>query len=149
MSRFNSDRIYVASGLLSAVQIGALVDQTKSFIKDRYVKNSHHVGCILLGGDGQRYQGLHIDSDGFDVCAETVALGNAMLGAEKNLLVIVSAYWNGQSNREPVVISPCGNCLQLLIKYAPDINVVVPKDGRKTELRLARELLPFAYHRPA
>ena len=42
------------------------------------------------------------------------------------------------------VLSPCGNCRQLVFDYSPDAMVILDLDGRvvKTE---ARNLLPGAY----
>ena len=42
------------------------------------------------------------------------------------------------------VISPCGNCRQMLFEYCPDIMVIINDNGNLFKVK-ARDLLPFAW----
>lgn len=42
------------------------------------------------------------------------------------------------------VLSPCGNCRQLLVDYAPDCWVILSHQSRVVKVK-ARDLMPDAY----
>jgi cytidine deaminase len=94
------------------------------------------------------YLSLHLDTSGYDVCAEPIALSNALAAGDENFKNIVALYWNGNQSTEPIIVAPCGECRQMLIEYAPDINVILESDGniKKVSMRLP---LPFPYTKPA
>jgi cytidine deaminase len=46
-----------------------------------------------------------------------------------------------------VVLSPCGNCRQMLLDYAPEADVVYMDGGGATSAK-AKNLLPGAYVAP-
>jgi cytidine deaminase len=70
-----------------------LILDVSNFLKEHYSKERHHVACLLACGD-RLYYALHLDSKGFDVCAEPVALSNALLAQEKNFDTIVAVSWD-------------------------------------------------------
>ena len=123
-----------------------LANQAKSLIKDKYKAGKHHVACILLCNENV-YEGLHIDTDGIDTCAEPTAIAAAVLAGETNFDKIVSAYWSGNENEEPTIVSPCGNCRQTLFDIASEIQVIVP-DADGVSIRSIEELYPSAYQKP-
>ena len=43
------------------------------------------------------------------------------------------------------ILSPCGNCRQVLSDYMPEAYVIVSQDGKVGKIK-AKELLPLAYH---
>ena len=55
--------------------------------------------------------------------------------------------WDGNKNHAPHVIAPCGDCRQILIQYAPDVNVVVQsnEDGN-TSIPII-DLIPWPYEK--
>lgn len=71
----------------------------------------------------------------------TDAVGAAFTNAETTLLAVVAVCWRGDDHP---VLSPCGNCRQLILDYAPDALVIVAEGG---ELRkyAARGPLLAAY----
>ena len=97
----------------------------------------HGVGAALLCGSGRIYVGVCVEST-HGVCAEPVAVGAAIAAGEIVFTKIVAAGYWGQ------VLSPCGNCRQLLLDYSPEMEVIFMLDGlvRKTEVK---NLLPGAY----
>jgi cytidine deaminase len=84
------------------------------------------------------YTGVNIETCGYSTCAEPVALGAAFTNGERKIRSIVSIC--KRVNNYPLV-SPCGNCRQLLVDYVPSAMVILDNNGsiQKTE---ARSLLP-------
>jgi cytidine deaminase len=74
-------------------------------------------------------------------CAEPIAIGAAISNGEREITSIVGVGTDGESY---YVMSPCGNCRQLLFDYAPDCMVIIPHDGKVVKIP-ARELIPDAY----
>ena len=60
---------------------------------------------------------------------------------EREFDTIVAAHMKAPNN----VVSPCGNCRQMLFEYCPDINVIVNDENGQLVKVTARELLPYAY----
>lgn len=124
-----------------------LVRRAQDIIRERYEAGRHHVAAVLLC-DGRYYTSLHLDNPGFDICAEPSALAEAIFKKEDQFDMIVSAYWNGNDNVDPVIVSPCGNCRQLLCTYAPNLDVIVGVTCDKIDILKASELLPSCYAKP-
>ena len=74
-------------------------------------------------------------------CAEQIAIGAAITAGEREFETIVAV--RGEQGEE--ILSPCGNCRQILCDYMPECWVIVSADGKMKKVR-AKELLPFAYH---
>lgn len=123
-----------------------IVSQAKQFIKDRFEKGKHHVACVLYTSNDV-YRALHLDSNGFDICAEPIAIGQAIVERAESLLKIVSVHWTGNLRDEPTVVSPCGNCAQLMAEIAPALEVLVNTGDQIKSVR-AEDLLPYRYQKP-
>lgn len=121
----------------------ALVDQAQAFLRHHFSAGRHHVACALECGPNI-YCGLHLDTSGFDVCAEPVALLNARIAGEVAFDAIVAVCWDGSRISAPTVVAPCGNCRQVLLEYSPGIRVIVP-DGRDLAAVSIEALLPNPY----
>jgi cytidine deaminase len=120
------------------------VAEAKKLIKNNFFRGKHHVACVLEGKLAT-YFGLHVDTAGIDICAEPVAISNATLGREEQLIRVVSVYYNGAD--EPVVITPCGNCRQILLEHCPGVQVLIELEGHLTSLPIEK-LLPNPYIHP-
>jgi len=99
------------------------------------------VAALLFSSDGKMYSGINIESSsyGLTVCAERVALFKALSDGVREFenICILSDL------DKPC--PPCGACRQLLMDYAPDINVMMfGEDGLMVESKL-KDLLPFAF----
>lgn len=116
-----------------------LIKKASTLLKENYKKNRHHVACLLKTEDAL-YESLHLDIEGFDVCAEPIALSNALSSGDSKFKIIVSVAKDEEGNID--VVTPCGNCRQMLIQYAPDIRVILDRNGHKVP---ARSLLPYPY----
>ncbi len=101
---------------------------------------NHTVGCALKCENGNVFTG--VDCDGIHgSCAEDIALGAAISAGERNFKTIVAVH----SLAPNKVVSPCGNCRQMLLKYAPDVKVILNDDTGKLVKVSIKDLLPFAW----
>lgn len=101
---------------------------------------NHTVGCAVLCKSGNIYKGVNCDGI-HGSCAEYITMGIAISNGEREFDTIVAVHEKSPNG----VISPCGNCRQMLFEYSPDIKVIVNDDnGNLTKVR-ARDLLPFPW----
>ncbi len=99
------------------------------------------VGSVVTTRDGKVYTGHNIESSsyGLTICAERVALFKALSEGEREFDKIYIMANNDE------FCPPCGACRQVLMDYAPDIEVILVTDsGRKASYKLS-ELLPVAF----
>jgi cytidine deaminase len=103
--------------------------------------SNFQVGAALLTADGRTFTGCNVEnaSYGLTVCAERVALCNAIVGGGKAFVALAVATAGGSS--------PCGACRQALAEFCDelpillvDANAVAPH----RELNL-QDLLPNAF----
>jgi cytidine deaminase len=104
----------------------------------------HSVGAAVLCPSGKIYTGINIETSGYGVCAESVALGAALSAGEKEILAVVAVTNRGNGF---IVLSPCGNCRQTLLDYAPEADVIYSDTDSVTRTK-AKNLLPGAYTAP-
>lgn len=101
---------------------------------------NHTVGCSVLTKSGKIYSGVNCDGV-HGSCAEYITMGIAISNYEKEFDTIVAVHDYGQNK----VVSPCGNCRQMLLEYAPDIKVIVNDEtGNLVKVKI-EDLLPFAW----
>ncbi len=101
---------------------------------------NHTVGCALLCKNGKIYSGVNCDGI-HGSCAEYITIGTAISAGEREFDTIVAVH-----DKQPdYVISPCGNCRQMLFDYCPDIKVIVKDDDGEIVKVAVRDLLPFAW----
>lgn len=118
-----------------------LIEVAREALKRAYVKGCHTVGAAVLCPSGRVYAGVNVEACGYGPCAEPVAIGVAFTAGEREISKIVAVCKVGR--RYPV-LSPCGNCRQLVFDYSPDTTVILALDGRVVKAR-AKDLLPGAY----
>lgn len=96
------------------------------------------VGAALLTNSGRVFTGCNIEniSFGLTLCAERVALGEAISHGEKE---IVAIYLIADSKR-PVL--PCGACRQVLAEFNPALKIVTSTIGGERESVELKSLLP-------
>ena len=100
----------------------------------------HTVGCALLCKNGKIYSGVNCDGI-HGSCAEYVTVGIAISAGERDFDTIVAVHEKQQNG----VVSPCGNCRQMLLEYCPDIKVILNDENGELIKVKARDLLPFAW----
>lgn len=102
---------------------------------------NHTVGCALLCKSGKIYKGVNCDGI-HGSCAEYITMGIAISNGEREFDTIVAVHDKAPN----CVVSPCGNCRQMLFEYCPDIKVVVNDENGNLIKVTAKDLLPFAWH---
>jgi len=118
-----------------------LIEAARDALRRAYLPGRHTVGAAVLCPSGRVYVGVNVEACGYGPCAEPIAVGAAFTAGERRLAKIVAVCKEGD---EFPVVSPCGNCRQLVFDYSPEAMVILDVDGEvvKTE---ARNLLPGAY----
>ena len=101
---------------------------------------NHTVGCALLCKNGKIYTGVNCDGI-HGSCAEYITMGIAISAGEREFDTIVAAHEKAANG----VVSPCGNCRQMMVEYCPDIRVIVNDDSGRLVKVSAKDLLPFAW----
>ena len=101
---------------------------------------NHTVGCAIRCNNGNTYSGVNCDGI-HGSCAEYITVGIAISAGEREFDTIVAVHEKGHN----CVISPCGNCRQMMLEYCPDIKVIVNDENGELIKVKARDLLPFAW----
>jgi cytidine deaminase len=98
------------------------------------------VGAALLMDDGSVIGGCNVEnaSYGVTLCAERIAMGNAVSSGRIRPLAIAVA--GGSSS----FCSPCGACRQFLSEFNPNMDVILTKDGNIFSIPLT-SLLPYPF----
>lgn len=125
-----------------------LIQQATEVVKansDMYSNLAMHVGCVIKAKSGKTYKGVNIKTS-HSVCAEQVALGQALACGEREFDTIVAVKMNADGSTR--VVSPCGVCRYIFEKFNLDMNVIVEdvKNGKNLKVK-ACELLPYPYKR--
>lgn len=116
----------------------ALAHQAKERAYVPYSKYS--VGAALLCQDGRVYQGCNVEnaSYGLTNCAERTAVFKAVSdGAALFTAIAIAA-----DGSEPW---PCGACRQVMNEFAPDLRVIVSKEGHPISKSTLAQLLPHGF----
>lgn len=125
-----------------------LIEMASELVKsnsDLYPPECPHVGAILLAKSGKFYKGINILTS-HSICAEQVAIGQALACGEREFDTIVSVSLDSSGNTE--VVSPCGVCRYLLDKLNMDLYVIVRDVENNLNLKVKpNELLPYRYER--
>lgn len=100
----------------------------------------HTVGCALLAKSGKIYCGVNWDNV-HGACAEYVTIGSAISNGEREFDTIVAVHDKAKNQ----VVSPCGNCRQMLLDYCEDIKVIINDDSGALVKVCIKDLLPFAW----
>ncbi|HEC94039.1 MAG TPA: cytidine deaminase [Candidatus Kaiserbacteria bacterium] len=94
---------------------------------------------LLLCASGKIYTGVNVDSCGYGPCAEPITIGTAISNGERVFKKVVAVFGG-----DGKIMSPCGNCRQLLLDYAPNIGVILPHDGKVMKTTI-KEIFPDPY----
>ena len=118
-----------------------LIDIALTVLKENFDDGiyNHTVGCAILCKNGRIYKGVNCDGI-HGSCAEYITIGTAISAGERDFDTIVAVH----DQHLNYVISPCGNCRQMLFEYCPDIKVIVNDEGGNLIKVRAKDLLPFA-----
>ncbi len=101
------------------------------------------VGAAVLTSNGKTFTGANIENSsyGATVCAERVAVFNAVSAGEKEIVELAVV----ADTKE--LSMPCGICRQVLVEFSKDLKIYVANlDGKFIEKTL-EDLLPMAFTR--
>jgi len=118
-----------------------LIAAAAEVIRRNFREDRHTVGAAVRCASGRTYVGVNVDSCGYGPCAEPIAVGAAICAGEKDIRAIVAV--EGRSGQYRV-LSPCGNCRQLLLDFAPCAAVILQYEGRAVKVNV-KDLLPEPY----
>lgn len=96
------------------------------------------VGAALLTAEGQIFTGANIENSsyGLSVCAERVALFNAVHAGKGNIIRLALA---ADSSTPPL---PCGPCLQVMAEHGQDLEIIAGNFRGQILKRRLGDLLP-------
>ncbi|NLW08162.1 MAG: cytidine deaminase [Clostridia bacterium] len=99
------------------------------------------VGAALLTGEGKIYSGCNIENSAYSltVCAERVALFQAVAAGERQFVALAVV------GGEQEVCFPCGACRQVLVEFAPELEIITGQPGGTVYCRNLKELLPDSF----
>ena len=122
--------------------VSRLLEDARELLSKAYAPYSHFfVAAVLVGKSGTRYHGCNVEcaSYGGTICAERNALCSAIAQGERefsHLLVYTAA-------DKPT--PPCGLCRQMLVEFAPDLQVFAVTTNNTWKSWILRDLLPEAF----
>jgi cytidine deaminase len=102
--------------------------------------SKYNVGAALLTSSGEVYAGVNVENAAYPtgICAERVAVFNAVTNGEREFTAIAVATDNGGT--------PCGSCRQVLAEFGLDITVlVIDGAGNIIQESTLEQLLPGAF----
>jgi cytidine deaminase len=127
-----------------------LVEAASEAIRRRYRFDWQEVGAALRLRSGKVFTGVSLDAylGRMAVCAEAVALGQAVTNGEMGIDTIVAVRHPApdEKDRRIAVVSPCGACRELIWDYDRTARVIVPGPGGPHAVGIG-ELLPNKYSR--
>ena len=120
----------------------ALIDTALETLKYNFDDGiyNHTVGCAIRCKNGKIYTGVNCDGI-HGSCAEYITIGAAISAGEREFDTIVAVHDKALN----FVVSPCGNCRQMMYEYCPDIKVIVNDENGNLIAVKAKDLLPFAW----
>jgi cytidine deaminase len=99
------------------------------------------VGAALLAADGSITEGCNVENASYPagLCAERVAIGAAVARGVRDFIAIVIAT---EADRPT---PPCGICRQVMMEFAPELEVVSVTRGGADARWTMSDLLPEAF----
>lgn len=119
-------------------------------IAKRYRRGWHHIGCAMRTKSGRVYTSINVDAyvSSLAVCAEAIAIGMAAAEGDADIDTIIAVRQPSplESSKDIYVVSPCGQCREMIMDYGRDAHVIMMRDG-ELQKRSISELLPDKYVR--
>jgi len=119
-----------------------LCQMAAAMLDRAYCPYSHFpVGAALECSDGTVFTGCNVENAayGVTICAERTAMTKAVSEGHRDFARIAIA---GKSEDFCV---PCGICRQMMMEFAPDMEVICLNSKGETKKFALRELLPYGF----
>lgn len=123
--------------MLSEKEKNKLYLKAKEASKKSYSPYSRFpVGAAILTKEKKVFLGTNVEnvSYGLTICAERVAICNAIINGYKNFIAIAIYSKKGEA-------SPCGACRQFILEFGENIEVVFKKNNTIAS-ELIKNLIP-------
>lgn len=121
-----------------------LLEEAKKASKNAHSKYSNFsVGACALYESGEKYIGCNVEniSYGLTICAERVAMSNAVANGEKSKIKAIAIY---SPNKK--LCYPCGACRQWLNEFAKgDDTKIILEDKTGIKVFELKELFPYSF----
>ena len=107
-----------------------------------YVPYSHFpVGAALECSDGTVFTGCNVENAayGSTICAERTAIVKAVSEGHRDFVRIAIA-----GNSKDFCV-PCGSCRQVMMEFAPEMEVICLNAAGESKTFALRELLPYGF----
>lgn len=110
-------------------------------------RQKHFVLALVLMRSGKIFYGMNIKANMTlaSICAEKAVLARIAVvdpkGTIDTIVVVMLHPKTSKEGDEPTIATPCGNCRDLLVQFAPDAMVIL----NEQEKDLAKNLLPYPY----
>ena len=119
-----------------------LIDAAEAMLREHHDPRLHTTGAALRAASGAVYTAVSLKAEtaAADVHAEPVAVARARLDGETAFETVAAVQFR-DGTAETRVVSACGICREVLSRQAPDVSVVVERDGELGKQSLAA-LLP-------
>lgn len=144
-----ADAVVDIRGNLSAEDL-ELFRAASALIAKRYRKGWHHIGCAMRSKSGKIYTSVNVDAyvSSLAVCAEAIAIGMAAAEGDADIDTIIAVRQPSplEATRDIYVVSPCGQCREMIMDYGREAHVIMMRDGVLQKRSIA-ELLPDKYIR--
>lgn len=125
-----------------------LIKKAEEAIGKGYRKDWHTIGSALKTKDGEIFTSINFNANigRIDVCAEPIALANAVMAGKEQFDTIVAVrHPKPEKGRMDFqVVSPCGMCREIVTDYDPETKVIINVDGELKKMNMI-DLLPHKF----
>ena len=120
-----------------------LVDRAIGMLEYSYVPYSHFpVGAALECADGTVFTGCNVENAAYGdtICAERTAVVKAVSEGHRDDFKRIAI-----AGHSADYCWPCGSCRQVLFEFAPELEVLIAKEGGEFVKMPLRELLAHGF----
>mmetsp|Transcript_37341 Transcript_37341/g.58827 ORF Transcript_37341/g.58827 Transcript_37341/m.58827 type:complete len:150 (-) Transcript_37341:8-457(-) len=124
-------------------QVQEMINVAFKSKENSYSPYSHfRVGCAVLTRDGPVFGGTNVEnaSFGLTICAERIAIGNAVTAGYADSVIAVMATTDVDDFKWA-----CGACCSAVLEMGENVIFFSVKPDRQYQWKRIREMVPFAF----